>query len=129
MNQETAFFDVDAREDWIFSGPKAEKKTDGYCRRVVRIDSEGNEKVYKSGKEAARDLIHGRRGGHWLPQGYEHLDLDNAPKCSECGEVMLCKQPGRHWSCSPECDGCHRPVGPKRQNCVCGAKTKKQEAA
>lgn len=71
------------------------------------------------GKESVRDMLFGRRGGHWLPQGYEHLDIDNAKMCTECGQPMLCKQPGRHWTCSPTCEGCHRPVGPKRENCHC----------
>ena len=45
----------------------------------------------------------------------------SAPDCSVCGLPMVLGQPGRHWICSPVCDGCHRPVGPNDENCLCPA--------
>lgn len=78
------------------------------------------------GKDAARDLVHGRRGGHWLPDDYEPVDFEHLPHCDRCGGQMACGQPGRHWMCCDECAGCHRPVGIKGENCHCNATTKKK---
>ncbi len=79
------------------------------------------------GKDAARDLVHGRRGGNWLPDDYEPTPAPaDAPRCSVCGGAMMCGQPGAHWSCCPECEGCHRPLDAAKTNCHCAAKTKKK---
>jgi hypothetical protein len=53
------------------------------------------------------------------------IQLD-APRCKTCRQPMTCGQPGRHWSCSPTCERCHRPHGPNHQNCQCGHNRKKE---
>lgn len=54
---------------------------------------------------SGRDLRYGRRGGNWLPEGYEPTPApDDAPLCSVCGEPMMAGQPGHHWKCDPLAD-------------------------
>lgn len=53
------------------------------------------------------DSIYGRRGGRFLPDGYEATDFANARRCNVCGRPMVVGQKVRHFICSPiaEC-GC-----------------------
>ena len=69
--------------------------------------------------QAAIDKRHGRRGGGWTTNTNPGR---STRLCDVCSAPMTCDQPGRHWSCSPVCEGCHRPYGPRRQNCNCNKK-------
>lgn len=53
--------------------------------------------------------------------GVEHVRTmrRTVPACAVCGDALTVGQPGRHWSCSPTCPNCHRPVGP--DGCCGGA--------
>lgn len=69
---------------------------------------------------SARDVRYGRQGGRivaWDDERVGTANVDDMPRCDVCGQPLTLRQPGRHWSCCTECDGCHRPIGPKGQNC------------
>lgn len=55
-----------------------------------------------SGKDAARDVRHGRRGGNWIPDGRDMRKdrFDRAPKCGICKQPMLLGQRTSHAACA-----------------------------
>lgn len=48
------------------------------------------------------DYLHGRRGGRFVPDGYEATDFANVERCSECNQPMVVGQKGRHFACTPD---------------------------
>lgn len=63
---------------------------------------------------SVHDIRYGRQGGRRT----KHVAVKGKP-CDVCGLRMVVGQRGRHWTCSPVCPGCHRPVGPDDRNCEC----------
>lgn len=51
------------------------------------------------GREAARDLLYGRRGGRWVAPGQGATE---GPPCSICGGPMLDGQTDRHRACADD---------------------------
>jgi len=50
------------------------------------------------GRDAARDLRYGRRGGRWVADGQ---GATTGPPCLRCGRPMLDGQEGYHRTCKP----------------------------
>lgn len=48
------------------------------------------------------DIRHGRRGGRFVPDGYEPTDFATAPTCEVCGGLMVVRQRRRHHLCDDE---------------------------
>lgn len=48
------------------------------------------------------DILHGRRGGRFVPDGYEQTDFANARHCDVCDGLMVVGQRQRHHACDPE---------------------------
>ena len=52
-----------------------------------------------SGKDAARDVRHGRRGGGWIPAGASLATRESWPACPVCGGGMAVGQTAGHAVC------------------------------
>lgn len=50
-----------------------------------------------AGKEAARDIRYGRRGGRWVPDGATAVDFDRP--CVMCGEPVTVESRDYHAGC------------------------------
>jgi hypothetical protein len=48
------------------------------------------------------DMLHGRRGGRFVPDGYTPTDIIGAPRCDACGGQMVVGQKKRHHACDAE---------------------------
>jgi hypothetical protein len=60
------------------------------------------------------DAYHGRQGGHWPPDDYDGMPLDNAKPCVECGQPILAAGRDRHHACDP------RSIVGRRCSCTPG---------
>jgi hypothetical protein len=56
-----------------------------------------------AGKEAARDIRYGRRGGGWVPDGATPAQFDRP--CELCGTPMVAGQRHRHIACCAAAGG------------------------
>jgi len=50
------------------------------------------------------DLRYGRRGGGWLPAGYQPPDVTTAAVCDVCGLPVIAATGPRHTVCEPAAD-------------------------
>lgn len=48
------------------------------------------------------DMLFGRRGGRFVPDGYTPTEFKLAPLCDVCGDQMVVGQKRRHHACDAE---------------------------